>query len=89
MCGGGEGCCNEVCSCVCAYFLPPLGVFWRFGCGMQFFICLILTLCGYLPGILYAACIIGCENPASGREVSDLCGEATKVNPEDYVTLPQ
>ncbi|XP_004302326.1 PREDICTED: hydrophobic protein RCI2A [Fragaria vesca subsp. vesca] len=39
---------------IIAILLPPLGVFLRFGCGVEFWICLILTLCGYLPGIIYA-----------------------------------
>ncbi|EYU35366.1 hypothetical protein ABFS83_14G082000 [Erythranthe nasuta] len=37
-----------------AIILPPLGVFLRFGCGIEFWICLILTLFGYVPGIIYA-----------------------------------
>ncbi|KAJ6414201.1 hypothetical protein OIU84_006932 [Salix udensis] len=36
-----------------AIILPPLGVFLRFGC-VEFWICLILTILGYLPGIIYA-----------------------------------
>ncbi|XP_062004868.1 hydrophobic protein RCI2A [Rosa rugosa] len=39
---------------IIAILLPPLGVFLRFGCGAEFWICLILTLFGYLPGIIYA-----------------------------------
>ncbi|CAK8544507.1 unnamed protein product [Lathyrus sativus] len=41
-----------------AIVLPPLGVFSRFGLEEEFWICLILTLFGYLPGILYAIYII-------------------------------
>ncbi|KAJ0015076.1 hypothetical protein Pint_21863 [Pistacia integerrima] len=37
-----------------AIILPPLGVFLKFGCQVEFWICLILTLFGYLPGIIYA-----------------------------------
>ncbi|KAF4389673.1 hypothetical protein F8388_009806 [Cannabis sativa] len=43
---------------IIAIILPPLGVFLRFGCHAEFWICLILTLCGYLPGILYAIYVI-------------------------------
>ena len=39
---------------IIAILVPPLGVFLRFGCGVEFWICLILTICGYLPGIIYA-----------------------------------
>ncbi|ESQ49469.1 hypothetical protein EUTSA_v10021895mg [Eutrema salsugineum] len=41
-----------------AILLPPLGVFLRFGCGVEFWICLVLTLFGYLPGILYALYVL-------------------------------
>ncbi|KAH0933887.1 hypothetical protein HID58_011004 [Brassica napus] len=37
-----------------AILLPPLGVFLKFGCSVEFWICLILTLLGYIPGIIYA-----------------------------------
>ena len=37
-----------------AILLPPLGVFLKYGCQAEFWICLILTLFGYLPGIIYA-----------------------------------
>ncbi|WP_438800693.1 YqaE/Pmp3 family membrane protein, partial [Acinetobacter indicus] len=41
-----------------AILLPPLGVFLKFGCEMEFWICLLLTLFGYLPGIIYAVYVI-------------------------------
>ncbi|CAI9098799.1 OLC1v1035506C1 [Oldenlandia corymbosa var. corymbosa] len=38
-----------------AILLPPLGVCLRDGCcSCEFLICLILTLLGYVPGIIYA-----------------------------------
>ncbi|KAL9240744.1 hypothetical protein vseg_014928 [Gypsophila vaccaria] len=37
-----------------AIILPPLGVFLKFGCQVEFWICLILTFFGYIPGIIYA-----------------------------------
>ncbi|KAG0470267.1 hypothetical protein HPP92_016440 [Vanilla planifolia] len=37
-----------------AIILPPLGVFLKFGCEVEFWICLVLTLLGYIPGIIYA-----------------------------------
>ncbi|CAL5061501.1 unnamed protein product [Urochloa decumbens] len=39
---------------ILAIILPPLGVFFKFGCGVEFWICLVLTFLGYLPGIIYA-----------------------------------
>ncbi|CAF2126406.1 hypothetical protein BRARA_C03125 [Brassica rapa] len=41
-----------------AILLPPLGVFLRYGCGVEFWICLVLTLLGYLPGIIYALFVL-------------------------------
>lgn len=38
--------------------LPPLGVFLQVGIGLQFWINILLTICGYLPGIIHAVWII-------------------------------
>ncbi|KAK7838357.1 hydrophobic protein rci2b [Quercus suber] len=43
---------------ILAIILPPLGVFLKFGCRVEFWICLLLTILGYIPGILYALYII-------------------------------
>ncbi|CAL5380228.1 unnamed protein product [Camellia sinensis] len=37
-----------------AIILPPLGVFLKYGCQVEFWICVLLTLFGWLPGIIYA-----------------------------------
>ena len=41
-----------------AIFLPPLGVFLEVGLGLHFWINLLLTLLGYVPGIIHAVYII-------------------------------
>ena len=41
-----------------AIFLPPVGVFLQVGLGLQFWINIILTLCGYFPGIIHALWVI-------------------------------
>ncbi|MCT7983253.1 YqaE/Pmp3 family membrane protein [Laspinema sp. A4] len=43
---------------ICAIFLPPLGVFLQVGLGRDFWINLILTFLGYLPGIIHAVWVI-------------------------------
>lgn len=43
---------------VAAVLLPPLGVFLTVGLGTAFWINLLLTLLGYLPGIVHAIWII-------------------------------
>ncbi|XP_073285069.1 UPF0057 membrane protein At4g30660 [Primulina huaijiensis] len=47
--------CEILCEIILAIFLPPLGVCLRHGCcTAEFLICLILTILGYVPGIIYA-----------------------------------
>jgi uncharacterized membrane protein YqaE (UPF0057 family) len=41
-----------------AILLPPLGVFLQVGLGKQFWINILLTLLGYIPGIVHAVYII-------------------------------
>nr|XP_019706219.1 salt stress-induced hydrophobic peptide ESI3 [Elaeis guineensis] len=41
-----------------AILLPPLGVFLRHGCGVEFWIDLLLTIFGYIPGIIYAIFVL-------------------------------
>jgi uncharacterized membrane protein YqaE (UPF0057 family) len=41
-----------------AILLPPLGVFLQVGLGAQFWINILLTLLGYIPGIVHAIYII-------------------------------
>lgn len=38
--------------------LPPLGVFLQEGLGTQFWLNVLLTLLGYLPGLVHAIWII-------------------------------
>lgn len=41
-----------------AIFIPPLGVFLQEGIGKHFWINIVLTLLGYIPGIVHAVWII-------------------------------
>ncbi len=41
-----------------AILLPPLGVFLQVGFGMHFWINVILTILGYIPGIVHALYVI-------------------------------
>lgn len=43
---------------ILSILLPPLGVFLQVGLGLQFWINIVLTLFGYLPGIIHAVYII-------------------------------
>ncbi|MGF1495449.1 MAG: YqaE/Pmp3 family membrane protein [Elainellaceae cyanobacterium] len=43
---------------ILAILLPPLGVFLQVGLGAQFWINVLLTLLGYIPGIIHAVWVI-------------------------------
>lgn len=43
---------------IIAIFIPPLGVFLQVGLGKDFWINILLTLLGYIPGIVHAVYII-------------------------------
>ncbi|MBY6157184.1 YqaE/Pmp3 family membrane protein [Pseudooceanicola nitratireducens] len=47
-----------------AIFIPPLGVFLQVGLGGAFWLNLLLTILGYIPGILHAVYIILTRGPA-------------------------
>lgn len=41
-----------------AIFLPPLGVFLQVGLGIHFWLNILLTLFGYIPGVIHAFYVI-------------------------------
>jgi uncharacterized membrane protein YqaE (UPF0057 family) len=43
---------------LCAILLPPLGVFLQVGLGLHFWLNILLTIFGYVPGIIHAVWII-------------------------------
>jgi uncharacterized membrane protein YqaE (UPF0057 family) len=43
---------------IAAILLPPLGVFLQAGFGGHFWLNILLTLLGYIPGIIHAVWII-------------------------------
>ena len=43
---------------ILAILLPPLGVFLQVGIGKHFWINILLTLLGYIPGIVHAVWVI-------------------------------
>ncbi|EAQ03483.1 hypothetical protein OB2597_02647 [Pseudooceanicola batsensis HTCC2597] len=47
-----------------AIFIPPLGVFLQVGLGGAFWLNLLLTILGYIPGIIHAVYIILTRGPA-------------------------
>ncbi|MCW2243939.1 YqaE/Pmp3 family membrane protein [Azospirillum canadense] len=43
---------------ILALLLPPVGVFLQVGFGAQFWINILLTLLGYIPGMIHALWVI-------------------------------
>lgn len=43
---------------VVSIILPPLGVFWQVGLTKQFWINVLLTILGYIPGLVHAVWVI-------------------------------
>lgn len=43
---------------IVAILLPPLGVFLQVGIGKHFWLNILLTILGYIPGIVHAVYII-------------------------------
>lgn len=43
---------------ILAIILPPVGVFLQVGLGLHFWLNILLTIFGYIPGIVHAVYII-------------------------------
>lgn len=43
---------------ICAFIFPPLGVFLQVGLGKHFWLNIVLTLLGFIPGIIHALYVI-------------------------------
>lgn len=72
------GCCCRCLEILCAILLPPLGVCLRHGCcTMEFWISVLLTILGYLPGVLYAVYVIVSVDPDRERR--------RRVDPDEYI----
>jgi len=48
---------------ILAVILPPLGVFLQVGPGKHFWLNILLTVLGYIPGIVHAVWIIARTGP--------------------------
>jgi uncharacterized membrane protein YqaE (UPF0057 family) len=43
---------------IVAFLLPPAAAFWQARLGLQFWINLVLTIIGWLPGVIHALWLI-------------------------------
>ena len=48
----------DVVRILCAIILPTLGVFLQVGLGLHFWLNILLTLLGYIPGIVHAVWVV-------------------------------
>ncbi len=49
---------SDIVKIILAIVLPPVGVFLEVGFSKHFFINILLTLLGYIPGIVHAVWVI-------------------------------
>ncbi|PBP17825.1 plasma membrane proteolipid 3 [Diplocarpon rosae] len=49
---------SDICKIILAIVLPPLGVFLERGCGADLLINILLTILGYIPGIIHALYVL-------------------------------
>lgn len=49
---------RDILKILLAILLPPVGVFLEVGFGLHFWLNIVLTLFGYVPGIIHAVYII-------------------------------
>lgn len=53
-----DGFASDTVRTLLAIFLPPLGVFFQVGLGAHFWLNILLTILGWIPGIVHAMIII-------------------------------
>jgi uncharacterized membrane protein YqaE (UPF0057 family) len=57
----------DVLRIILSVLLPPVGVFLQVGIGFHFWLNIVLTLLGYIPGLIHAVWIIATRPlPSSG-----------------------
>lgn len=49
---------NDIIKTLLSIFLPPVGVFLEVGLGIHFWLNILLTVLGYVPGVIHAVYII-------------------------------
>jgi uncharacterized membrane protein YqaE (UPF0057 family) len=48
----------DVVRIILAIIIPPVGVFLQVGIGLHFWLNIVLTICGYVPGIIHALYVV-------------------------------
>ncbi|CZR55977.1 probable RIC1 protein [Phialocephala subalpina] len=55
---------SDVFAYLVAIFIPPLAVFLKRGCAADFLINILLTILGWIPGVIHAWWVISKHDPA-------------------------
>ncbi len=50
--------CADGCRLVASVIIPPVGVFFKVGFSLPFWVNIVLTLLGYIPGLVHAVWVI-------------------------------
>ncbi len=56
--GTGDSLLGDIVKIIVALFLPPLGVLLEVGLSLHFWLNIVLTLLGFIPGVIHAIYII-------------------------------
>ncbi len=56
--GSGDSLLGDIVKIIVALFLPPLGVLLEVGLSLHFWLNIVLTLLGFIPGVIHAIYII-------------------------------
>uniref|UniRef100_A0A914VMW4 Plasma membrane proteolipid 3 n=1 Tax=Plectus sambesii TaxID=2011161 RepID=A0A914VMW4_9BILA len=62
MCKGRPAC-SDILKMILCLLLPPIAVLLDQGCNIQFLINIVLTILGYIPGIIHAIWAIWFRTP--------------------------
>ena len=78
---------NKILASCCFILLPPLGIWWRFECGWILVLNIILTLFGYLPGVIHALYCLFYYHPMdeTGDDYGSGTGSGMLANEEDVL----
>lgn len=50
--------CGDGCRIIASVIIPPVGVFLKVGFGLHFWLNILLTILGYIPGLVHAIWVI-------------------------------
>lgn len=58
---------GEVCLIILAVIFPPLAVLFSNGCGCHLLLNILLTICGFIPGVVHAFYVLAKDSEDDNR----------------------